>query len=281
VTDDTLFIFANTAAAIFALANLSEVIFNPDIFDSLVLKEEQKRLVRDLVIGHQATGGQFDDVVRFKGKGLIGLLAGPPGVGKTMTAEAIAEVTERPLYVISSGELGEKPEYIHKRLSQVMELAELWRAVVLLDEADVFLSKRSDTDLTRNAIVSIFLRELEYYQGILILTTNRLPSFDPAFQSRIHFSLDYPDLDATGRQSIWKTFLTRAAEDPKLTVDVDYDGHAHLASLQLNGRQIKNVMGITQSVAKTRSEPITVSFIEENMNLCVNVGPDYGQVLRA
>ena len=69
--------------------------------------------------------------------------------------------------MISSGELGADSEDVHDKLKDVLELAELRNAVLLLDEADVFLTERNDTDLTRDAIISIFLRELEYYQGHL------------------------------------------------------------------------------------------------------------------
>lgn len=66
----------------------------------------------------------------------------------------------------------------------ILELATHWRAVLLLDEADVFLAKRSMTDLKRNVVVAVLLRELEYYQGILILTTNEAQIIDAAFQSK-------------------------------------------------------------------------------------------------
>lgn len=133
----------------------------------------------------------FDDIVIGKGKGLIGLLCGNPGCGKTLTAEAVAEVTHRPLYVVSAGELGTRPQEVDKNLAQILELAHTWRTVLLLDEAEVFLHQRSTTDLARNALVSIFLRQLEYYQGILILTTNMIKQCDPAFESapRIILSL--------------------------------------------------------------------------------------------
>lgn len=234
----------------------------------MVLRQERKDIIRDLVTAHKSTIHTFDDFVRDKGKGLVGLLAGPPGVGKTMTAEAIAEVTERPLYNISSGELGTESESIHDKLKVILELAELWHAVVLLDEADVFLCKRSETDLKRNAITSIFLRELEYYQGILILTTNRLNSFDSAFQSRIHFCIEYEGLEAEGRKQIWKDYLSRAAETAAVVVDIDDAGYTHLGGLELNGRQIKNIMSVTQSVATTRKKPITVNSIERSIELC-------------
>lgn len=62
-------------------------------------------------------------------------------------------------------------------------------AVVLLDEADVFLEERDMKDLNRNALVSVFLRALEYYNGIVILTSNRVGTFDEAFKSRIQLAL--------------------------------------------------------------------------------------------
>lgn len=227
-----------------------------------------------MVQAHQSKeNAGFDDIVRDKGKGLIGLLSGPPGVGKTLTAEAVAEVTERPLYTISSGELGEEPSAIHAKLTEILELAELWDAVLLLDEADVFLAERDDSNLTRNAIASIFLRELEYYRGILILTTNRLKSFDPAFQSRIHFCITYPELDATGRQQIWKTFVNKARTNSNLDVAIDEEDLKELAKFQLNGRQIKNVMSISQAVSMKRKEKLGIKSIRTAIKFSLSWGP--------
>lgn len=136
-----------------------------------------------LVREHSSKNDTFDDFVENKGRGLIGLLSGPPGVGKTLTVEAIAEIAQRPLYTISSGELGAKAGEIDQRLGEALQIAEIWDAIVLLDEADVFLFKRSRDDLERNAVVSVFLRRLEYYRGIMLLTTNRADAIDAAFES--------------------------------------------------------------------------------------------------
>lgn len=164
-----------------------EIEWGTEAFKSLVLEENKKTLVHSLVTQHMSKG--FDDVVAGKGKGLIGLLSGHPGCGKTLTAEAISEETRKPLYSVSAGELGTDPSNVDTRLTEILELANRWDAILLLDEADVFLQRRNDTDVVRNALVSIFLRQLEYYRGILILTTNRIGIFDDAFESknlRIH-----------------------------------------------------------------------------------------------
>jgi SpoVK/Ycf46/Vps4 family AAA+-type ATPase len=151
------------------------------IFNSLVMEKILKDTIYRLVVAHSLGSSKFDDFVKGKGKGLIGLFFGPPGSGKTLTAEAIAETAKPSLYAVSSGTLGHEAAQIHTNLSTILKLANHWKAVLLLDEADVFLAQRTITDIKRNAIVSVFLRELEYYQGILLLTTNQAEVIDEAF----------------------------------------------------------------------------------------------------
>ena len=81
-------------------------------------------------------------------------MLGPPGVGKTLTAECIADLYERPLYSVTSGDLGTDPKDIEAKLHKIFDYAVKWNAVLLLDEADVFLAERNLEDLSRNALVS-------------------------------------------------------------------------------------------------------------------------------
>jgi len=87
------------------------------------------------------------------------------------------------------------PERLESNLEDIFDYAVTWGAILLLDDADIFLQDRDDNSIERNALVSIFLRTLEYFTGILILTTNRVATFDQAFRSRIHISLGLPALD--------------------------------------------------------------------------------------
>ncbi|KAM3497438.1 hypothetical protein MY10362_009213, partial [Beauveria mimosiformis] len=181
-------------------------------------------------------------------------------IGKTLTAEVVAEQMRVPLYTMSAGDLGSSSNEVDENLGKVMSMVSNWNAVLLLDECDVFLEEPTTADLERNRIVSIFLRTLEYYESILFLTTNRIASMDTAFQSRIHLTLEYPNLDAQARRAIWSTFLNRAASDGVAGKGSDFDEEAlsMLSSIDLNGRQIKNTMKMAQLLAMQTGAGLTL-----------------------
>lgn len=242
----------------FFIEQVEDIVWNNDAFDKLVLPDDQKELVLAFSESQLEGGAAFDDVISGKGKGIICLLSGPPGVGKTLTAEAVAENLRVPLHTLSSGDLGSQPWEVENGLSNILELVARWNAILLLDECDVFLEARSTHDLERNKVVSIFLRTLEYYEGILFMTTNRVDNIDAAFQSRIHVSLEYPDLTAESRKQIWKNFLSALKEKPEIE-DSDVED---LARLKLNGRQIKNILKTAQLLAARRKSVLRKSFID-------------------
>jgi SpoVK/Ycf46/Vps4 family AAA+-type ATPase len=206
-----------------------------------------------------------------------------PGTGKTFTAESVAEWAEKPLYRVTCGDIGTKPEDVEKYLESVLHLSKIWGCVVLLDEADVFLEERALNDLERNALVSVFLRVLEYYEGILILTSNRVGTFDEAFKSRIQLSLHYKKLDKGQRQNIWKNFIRRLkdmdsaapkqvvkssniGDIPMQPLGIDFDNienhYEALADYELNGRQIRNAITTARQLAKFKGQLMRFSHLK-------------------
>lgn len=237
---------------LFYIDLISDITFNTNAFSSLVLPSDQKELILSFAESQALNRDTFDDVISGKGRGHITLLSGPPGVGKTLTAESVAEHMQAPLYMMSAGDLGINPDQVEAKLTNILEMIAKWNAVLLLDECDVFLEKRSTHDLERNKLVSIFLRVLEYYEGILFLTTNRIADIDAAFQSRIHVSMAYPDLDNDARTMIWKGFVGQLEGD-KAFKDTDLE---ELSKVTLNGRQIKNVLKSAVLLARRRGVPV-------------------------
>jgi SpoVK/Ycf46/Vps4 family AAA+-type ATPase len=280
---------------------IRDVSWNTDAFKHLVVEEEIKVLIRALV-SSKLEEDQGTDVIEGKGNGLIILLHGGPGTGKTFTAESVAEIAEKPLYRVTCGDIGTQPQEVEKYLESVLYLGKMWDCVVLLDEADVFLEQRTLTDLERNALVSVFLRVLEYYDGILILTSNRVGTFDEAFKSRIQVSLHYEDLKTEQRSAIWKNFLARLKTledgsarqnrkaiavgganirnglDPQKPVHqqqpaprIDFVGIEQriekLAKEEMNGRQIRNVITTARQLANYENLPLSYSHLKRVMKI--------------
>lgn len=168
---------------LFSVSDITPISFNDTAFPNLMLPPTYKELILSFVEAHPITSAQepenndstsssfssspemkFDDLIEGKGLGVILLLVGNPGTGKTLTAEAVADRVRRPLYVLSAGELGQSAHDVEVRLRDALELAERWDAVLLFDECDIFLQERSSGsaggtwDLARNEIVAVFLR---------------------------------------------------------------------------------------------------------------------------
>ncbi|KAI9756265.1 MAG: hypothetical protein M4579_003932 [Chaenotheca gracillima] len=259
----------------FSIDRVQDVHLNTKAFDQLLINENHKQLVLAMVESHVENDDSIDDIIQGKGKSLIMLLHGAPGVGKTLTAESIADHTERPLYTISSGELGTHPTQVEEHLTHVLDIATQWKAVVLLDEADVFLQQRNESDINRNALVSVFLRILEYFEGILFLTSNRVESFDLAFKSRIHVALHYPELTLAVRRQLWKDFLLRMPEEQR-HLDLDRD----LDTLQIeviNGRQIKNACKTAAALARKRGEKLQIKHLETTLSTIREFEKDFAK----
>lgn len=216
--------------------------FDKGAMDRLVLPGDMREILT------QVFDAQADEIFGdlFKGRhgGMILLANGPQGTGKTLTAEVFAEHTRRPLYVLEMGELGTNLADVEKSLQLIFARAARWDAVLLFDEADVFLAKRAEADLERSAIVGVFLRLLDRYEGMFFLTTNRAEVIDPAFRSRITLKLDYPALPADARERIWRGMLGAAGFR---TEGMDL---REVAEEAVDGRQIRNQVRLLRVIHK-------------------------------
>ncbi|KAF5591277.1 AAA family [Fusarium pseudocircinatum] len=188
-----------------------------------------KKLLLDLVNSHTSTNPgldeedenalDVDDIIPDKGKGLIIFLYGPPGVGKTSTAETIAMVTGKALFSVC------KP----------------WL-------------RASKSPLTILKI-KVFLRALEYYQGIMFLTANQIAEFDVAIPSRIHLAIKYESLQRTQMEAIFDSFLKDLDERNLIEDYADIkdwlDDSVYKG--ELDGRQIRNMVTTALGLARAES----------------------------
>ncbi|KAK4233685.1 P-loop containing nucleoside triphosphate hydrolase protein, partial [Achaetomium macrosporum] len=181
------------------------------------------------------------------------------------TTEGVAEMFRKPLFQITCGDLGTTASEAKEALETNFALASRWECILLLDEADVFLATRSKEDFKRNGLVSLFLRVLEYYAGVLFLTTSRIGDFDEAFASRIHISLHYSHLDFASTEAIFRLNLrlirdrfSKSGRPIEIEGDkiIDFARHyfeTHKTE-KWNGRQIRNACQTALALAEYRAQ---------------------------
>lgn len=233
---------------------LEEYVYDTEIGEKLVLPQEQKDLVKALIHHDQSL---FHDIIGGKSGGAVVLLAGPPGTGKTLTAEVYAESEERALYSVQCSQLGTDPEKLEDELLKVFARCKRWKAVLLLDEADVYVHERGN-DLLQNAIVGVFLRVLEYQSNVLFLTTNRPDDVDDAIASRCVARLDYTSPSEAEQARIWKVLAASSSLDlPEAQVKLIVAQNPGIS-----GRDVKNLLKLSQMVALQTKKPITAATVK-------------------
>ena len=224
--------------------------YDASLAGKIVLPESHRDLLDILTTDVSAFTA---DIVEGKSAGNVILCKGQPGVGKTLTAEVYAELIKRPLYSIHTGTLGTTASKIKEELELAFKRAKRWNAVLLLDEADVFVLQRGN-DVEQNAIVAEFLRTLEYFDGLMFMTTNRPDDIDEALISRcaaiIGYDVPTPDLMA----KVWRVMSDQFEAGLNGGL-IDELAKAFPAA---SPRDIKMLLRLVLRVAKGHKEPLSL-----------------------
>lgn len=235
--------------------NLQTYQYDHTLGDKLVLPNTHRDLLDVLTTDtHVLT----HDIIEGKSAGNIILCKGIPGVGKTLTAEVYAELTSKPLYSVHTGTLGTTPSEVHSRLQKVLDQVRRWKCVLLIDEADVFVLERG-TDLTQNAIVAEFLRTLEYFDGLLFMTTNRSSSIDDAIVSRCAAVIQYEPPGEEQLRLAWKVMARQY--DVDLSSELIDDLMRLLPSI--TPRDIKMLLRLAMRMAASRNIPLDTNVFRQ------------------
>lgn len=242
-------------------STLTPYIYDTKLIEKLILPSEVKELVE--ILGRGAAEG-LGDIISGKAEGIIVGCVGGPGLGKTLSAEVYSEFLQRPLYSVQCAQLGTNANDLEKKLTEVLENAQRWKAVLLLDEADVYIRERGK-DIQQNAIVGVFLRVLEYYRGIIFLTTNLADSIDDAIESRFSAKIvfDYPSKEAA--KSIWAIQVANhgwKVDEEMIEALVEENPY-------LSGRSIRSLLKLSTLLARYRKIDLTLDILKHAAKFAV------------
>ena len=197
------------------------------------------------------------------GKGLVVLLSGEPGTGKTLDAEVVASELGLNLYRVNPAKVVSK--YVgetEKNLNEILAQAKSTHAILFFDEADALFSTRvakveTANDRFVNMETNFLLQQLERYEGIVILATNLETSIDQAFKRRIAYHIVVPFPKPADRERIWRTLIPSRAP----VGNIDY---ARLGkTFDLSGGHIKNAILRAAYIAAQRDTALDYDLLAE------------------
>jgi AAA+ superfamily predicted ATPase len=231
-------------------------IFSPRVrLSEVALPEDTRRAVQEALAIVEQRELLFNEwklgKVLEKGKGTILLFYGSPGTGKSMTAEALAEHLGKQVCAINIAQLedcylGET----EKNIEAVFARAQEEGLFLLFDECDSFISTREEKDSLHRyygKVVNLLLREIEEFDGVLVMTTNRYEALDTALERRIALRVHFNRPGKAERRAIWQRFLSL---EGAIGDDVDI---AILADeYELSGGDIRNGFYAGARAAATR-----------------------------
>lgn len=247
------------------LGEHATLIYARHTWDQLVLGEEERQMLRracDQVrykhIVYDRWG--FDQRLAY-GKGVSMLFAGPPGTGKTMAAQVVANDLGIEMYKVDLSQVVSK--YIgetEKNLNEVFNEAKKSNVILFFDETDAILGKRTEVkdshDKNANLETAYLLQKMEEYDGITVMTTNYKENIDSAFFRRISYVIHFSFPDAGARKSIWKGIFP--AQTP-LDGGVDFEYLAR--QFELSGGSIKNIAVAAAFMAASEDAPVSMGHI--------------------
>ena len=192
--------------------------------DELMLPAAETRQVGELVAAMRNLGRvhhAWGTAKVWNESGLTALFAGPPGTGKTMASEAIANALALPLVRIDLSQVVDK--YIgetEKNLKRLFDAADAADTILFFDEADALFGKRSEVkdahDRYANLEISYLLERMERFKGLAILATNRRKDLDEAFLRRLRFVIEFPQPGAAERERIWRSVIPAGVDASEL-----------------------------------------------------------------
>lgn len=207
--------------------------------EPLIIDENVKKEIAAVLKQHEHSVKIFEEwglgeVIEY-GRGMTFMFYGPPGTGKTWGATCIAKAMGRELLIIGAAEIqSQEPGGANRNIQAAFAEAKKKHKLLFIDECDSLITSRADVGMILGSEINTLLTEIEKFEGVLILATNRIDTMDEALERRISLIVEFPEPDFNMRQKIWETLLPK-----KMPIDKTLTTKK-LAEMKLTGGQIKN-----------------------------------------
>ncbi|KAJ8596719.1 hypothetical protein M405DRAFT_102264 [Rhizopogon salebrosus TDB-379] len=240
------------AWGLFDVDEVMPITFDDNAWKHIVLEESSKTIIEEVV-------GEFDfskEVLAGEEEtGLVILLHGPSGTGKTATVEAIAEHFRRPLYSLPVSSLPLDTTLLGDTLTSRLEVARTWNAMILIEAGDILMQtqRQNDPIMEEHIRISTILEFFQQHRCIVFVTARTTCS---VYMSHFALTIQYQELDPDSRQTLWSNMLSGEADNISRR-DIE-----ELSRVAVNGRAMRNIHMAAKVLARSRKQPLSLHHLK-------------------
>ncbi|PKK42561.1 hypothetical protein CI102_13599 [Trichoderma harzianum] len=238
---------------------IQEMPWDEKTFGNIAADVEIKELVQALIPTKLSAADIGTDWMYKKGDTLITVLHGGPGTGKPFTTDSIAELAQKQLLQVKCSQ----PDITAEYLKSMFHVGGHWRPLLMFEDAEALLKQRSLDGVPCNTLASDFLREVELFDGLIILTSKSAGDLDELLKSRSRLTVHYETLTQPRRAQVWRNFLRQL--DPLGEGNIDFDGiNARMDELSekvMSEHQICNAIITAWQLAQFQGKMMTIDHL--------------------
>lgn len=237
--------------SLFDVDEVEPIKFNENAWKHIVLDESSKDVIEGVVGAFDFSKEAMTDEEQ---TGLVILLHGPSGTGKTATVEAIAEHFRRPLYSLAACSLPLDVTLLVDTLTSRLDAARSWNAIVLIEAGDILMqTQRHEPIMEEHIRISTILEFFEQHRCIVFVTARTTCS---AYMSHFAMTIQYPELDGDSRQTMWSNMLSGEANKISRR-DIE-----ELSRVAVNGRAMRNIHTTAKALARSSKQPLSLCHLK-------------------
>lgn len=238
---------------------IQEMPWDEKTFGNIAADVEIKEVVQALIPTKLSAAEIGKDWMYKKSDTFITVLHGGPGAGKPFTTESIAELAQGQIMQVKCS----KPDITAEYLKSTFHDGGRWHALLMFEDAEALLEQRSLDGVPCDTLASDFLREVERFDRLVILTSKSAGDLDELLKSRSRLTVHYEALTQPRRAQVWRNFLSQL--DPLGEKKIDFDGiNAHMDELSeqvMGEHQICNAIITAWQLAQFQGKMMTIDHL--------------------
>jgi len=231
------------------VSRIKPIVWKPYLFTNLVLSERTKHILRAMVPPPDRSEALITQEKPNLNQSSIILFHGGLGTGKTSAVEGLAEISQKAIYRLTMADIGTTAPDLEKAFKDAVNLTRTWNCIILIEDADVLVEKRSFQNMEGNAVVATIIKLIDEFRGTLILTSTGERVFDEVFRSCFDFRVQFQPPNMQEKVELWKRFLRESLTAQEYNSIMQGEELHELLESDLRIREMQKAVSVARRLA--------------------------------